>query len=137
MENSNRKVWLTIISVTVLVVAGYRLIFGSTGKPKLPDTYTAYGICLACKQEATILHQKDDPQPFLCQGCGEQAVYTWWYCNDCRYRFIPELIRTPGEPPHPTPYPTCTHCSCNSVSGWDPENPDQARGHDAKLPKWP
>lgn len=137
MDDSKRKLWLGIITVVLFAFAGYRVFFGASGKPKLPDTFTGYGVCLACGQDAIVIYKKGESAPFACEACGDQAVYLWWFCNDCGYRFIPELIRQPGEPPRPTPYPYCTHCSCNNVSGWDPEDPSQGPEGDAKLPRWP
>lgn len=137
MEDSKRKVWLTVIVVVLFAFAGYRIFFGGTRKPQIPDEFTGYGVCLACGQEAAAVFRKEEVQPFHCQACGEDAVYLWWFCNDCGYRFVPELVREPGQPPRPTPFPYCTHCACNSVSGWDPDNPAHGPENDAKLPPWP
>ena len=137
MENSKRKLWLGGLAVVLFAFAGYRVFFGASRKPVLPDTFTGYGVCLSCKQDAIVVYKKGENEPFTCQACGDEGVCLWWFCNDCGYRFIPELIREPGEPPRPTPYPVCTHCSCNAVSGWDPENPLQAPEGDANLPNWP
>jgi DNA-directed RNA polymerase subunit RPC12/RpoP len=137
MEQSKRNMLLGGVAAILLAFAGYRVFFGATGKPELPDMYTSYGICLACGQEATVVHSKDQREPFHCEACGHDAVYSWWFCDDCRYRFIPELIRRPGEPPRPTPFPVCTHCNCKGVAGWDPENPNMVPEGQAKLPEWP
>jgi hypothetical protein len=137
MDGSKRNMWLIVVAVVLFAFAGYRVFFGASSKLDLPDTFTGYGVCLACREEAIVIYKRGVRGPFRCEACGEQAVYLWWFCNDCGYRFIPELIRKPGEPPRPTPYPYCTHCSCNSISGWDPEDPSQFPEGDARLPQWP
>jgi DNA-directed RNA polymerase subunit RPC12/RpoP len=137
MQQSKRNLWLGGIAVVLLAFAAYRVFSGTSGKPDLPDRYTGYGVCLACGQDLTVVYEKDQAQPLRCDACGEEAVYLWWFCNDCRYRFIPELIREPGQPPRPTPYPVCTHCNCTAVAGWNPDNPNMVPEGQARLPRWP
>ena len=138
MEQSNKKVWLSVVAVVVLGFAGYRLFFRSTEAYSYPDRFTGHGVCLACGQESTIEYPAMSQPPYECQGCGEKTVYLWWFCDDCRYRFIPDLVPgKPGEPPKPNPYPVCTHCRCMHITSWDPDNPYQAPEGDAPLPKWP
>ncbi len=138
MDQQKRNVAIAVVAVVIIAFAGYRVLTArSGGAMKFPDEFTAAGICLNCKQETTITFHPGEKPPYHCEGCGEDAVYPWWFCNDCKYRFIPELIRKPGQPPRPTPYPVCTHCGCADVSGWDPDNPYQVPQGDAPLPKWP
>ena len=136
MEQSKRNVWLGAIALVLLGYAGYRVFFGSTGAYDVPPEYLVHAVCLSCGEECTVVVQRDDEgAPYTCQACGENAVYLWWYCHECKYRFVPRLVNRPGEPPRPEPFPTCTHCNCQSVSDYDPEHQD-IEGT-AKLPKWP
>ena len=137
MEQSKRNAWLGVIAAAVLAFAGYRVFFKSDKAFSYPDEFTATGVCLHCGQTVTFSFAAGAKPPYHCEGCGEDAVYPWWYCEDCHYRFVPEMIREPGQPPRPNPYPTCTHCGCPNVSGWDSENPYQVPDGDAKLPPWP
>jgi predicted RNA-binding Zn-ribbon protein involved in translation (DUF1610 family) len=137
MQGSKRNLWLGIIAAVVLAFAGYRLLFGGSKKVVIPDEFAGSGVCLACGEEALVVFKRGQSQPFRCEACGQEAVYLWWFCNDCGYRFIPELIREPGKLPYPTPYPVCTHCNCNNITGWDADNPNMAPEGDAPLPEWP
>ena len=137
MEKSARKTWMGVIAVVVLALAGYRTFFASGAKVDLPDTYRCYGVCLHCGEEAVGDYKTGDPPPYVCQACGERTVLPWWFCYDCGYRFIPQLVASDDGLPHPTPYPFCTHCGCRSVTAWDADDPGLAPEGDAKLPKWP
>jgi len=137
MEQSKRNFWLGVVAVVLFAFAGYRVFFGGAKKVQLPDTYAGSGVCLACNEENLVVYKAKQSQPFQCEACGEQAVYLWWFCNECGYRFVPELVREPGRLPYPTPYPVCTHCNCSGITGWDRDNPNMAPKGDAKLPKWP
>ncbi len=137
MNPKQRNALLAAVAVVLLAVAGFRMLRSSGNAIENIRTYTGYGVCLACKQESVVSYGVNESQPLRCEACGEQAFYLWWYCNECKYRFIPDLVRKPGQPPRPNPYPRCTHCGCADVSGWDPENPYQTPAGDAELPDWP
>jgi hypothetical protein len=137
MAQSKRNTWLGIIAAILIAFAGYRLFFGASQRVDLPDTFTGHGVCLACEEESLIVYQKGEREPFPCEACGQRSVYAWWFCDDCRHRFVPELVRQPDEPPRPTPFPYCTRCGCRGVAGWEPDNPYMAPEGDAELPKWP
>ena len=138
MSKNQRNVVLGVLAVAAIAYAGYRIMRG--GKAQSLQTvrnFTGYGVCLNCKQEAIVTFGANELPPYHCEACGEDAFYLWWYCRECKYRFIPDLIRKPGQPPRPNPYPRCTHCGCSDVCGWDPDNPYQVPQGDAPLPKWP
>lgn len=137
MEQSKKKVWLSVIAIALLCFAGYRMFIQPSDVVAYPDEFTGQGVCLNCQQEVTFSYKAMTKPPYVCQGCGEQAVYLWWYCDDCSHRFVPNLVRKEGEPPRPNPYPYCTHCRCMNITAWDPENPYQSPMGDAKLPEWP
>jgi len=125
-----KQVGLAILAVGLLGFAGWRF-FGAKGEIKLPDKFRAPGICIACNTETTIEYPAKTVPPYKCPSCDQETFYTWWYCPECQHRFIPEL--TKETPRRPVRFPQCTHCSCKSVSGWDPQSMP-TRG-DAKLPK--
>ncbi len=137
MTTSQRNGLLVGSAVVALAVAAVLFARGRTAG-QLPSQYTTRGICLACQKESESRHALTDIPPFVCPHCGKAAVYPWYYCYDCKKRFVPDLVRM--EPGRPLRVPTWTSCPCPNcrsaqVTQWDPSFQGQAAG-DAPLPKW-
>ncbi|MFN0135819.1 MAG: hypothetical protein ACKVS9_06840 [Phycisphaerae bacterium] len=129
---NSKAVGLSILAIVVFGLAGWRILAGS-GELKMSKTFTAQGICLSCKTEGTVEYAAKTVPPYKCASCDAESFYSFWYCMDCQYRFVPDLMK--DAPRRPVPYPVCLHCNCKTVSAWIPELMPQ-RG-DAKLPKYP
>lgn len=127
---------LITIAVIAVGVAVYRFTSAKPTSFRPPDTIGVDGVCLNCKQEVHVDVPAREPTPWVCPACGERAVYTWMYCGECQYRFVPNLI--PGAEGYPVPpqVKTCTHCGCQKVGAYDPDSTIQSPVGDAKLPKW-
>lgn len=137
MDNTKRNVALISVAVVLIGFAAYRIVYSRSTPPPLPTKVNAIGVCLACQEQVEFTRNMTDMPPFHCPACGADAVYAWMYCYDCNRRFIPEMQNVPGQPPRPVPFPACTHCGCQNVSGYDTEDPTQAPIADAELPPWP
>lgn len=136
--NSATKNWaLGALAILLFGFAGYRMFAGGGKKFQAPQTVVSYGVCLACKQDAEIIHPLNEAQPYKCPSCDEQAVYEWLYCNECHRRFVPDLAKDENGVPRPVPFASCRHCQCTNVAGYHPKHPMQSPVGDAPLPKWP
>lgn len=138
MNESKRNTVFIIVSLLLIGFAGYRLMTANKAAAIVPKEFVGEGVCLACKQEVTLKYDSGELPPFECPACGEKAAYLWMYCNECRHRFIPELVRlTPDAPPRPKPYFDCPNCGCTSYTNYRPDDEMQHVAGDAQLPHWP
>lgn len=108
------------------------------GDEGLPNEYWIDGVCLACKQDAAASFTSSEQEPLECPHCGEQAVYSWWICLDCKRKFVPRLVRSgEGGPPRRAAIPVCVECKSIKTAGYIKEFPDHEPSGVARLPKWP
>lgn len=129
-----KNVWLGVAGVLALGLAGWR--FFSTDKQfKMATEFKTNGVCLVCKADNEAVFRKGENEPLKCPSCSEQAFYSWWYCNECHYRFVPDLLKDGTNTPKPNPFAKCAHCNCPSVAKFDPEF--HTVKNSAPLPKWP
>lgn len=135
--DSNKK---NLILGAIIVLAGgfavFRLIGGSS-KPDFPHEYTIQGVCLNCKAESPLTQQIRERPPFVCAKCGVKGVVPWYYCPNCKKRFVPTpekgadgVIRMPIVP-------TCPGCHKTNGGAFDPSDPEQKPTGDLPLPALP
>lgn len=129
-----KNIWLGVVAVVALSLAGWRF-FSSQSGFKLASEFRTNGVCLVCKAENEAMFRKGENEPLKCPACGERAFYSLWYCNECHYKFVPDFLKDGTATPKPNPFAKCGHCNCPSVAKFDPEfqNPRSAMA----LPKWP
>lgn len=137
MDERQRRtlfVALALLLVAALVV----LVFWRSTPRAIPSTLATHGVCLSCKKSGVQKHAVNQIFPIKCESCGAEAFYGWYFCFDCRHRFVPELVKRPGEPPR---YPitiSCPKCKNTNVCGIVPQDERQANpAGDLPLPKWP
>ena len=139
MSYQRRNLVLSIVAVVCLVAA--LVVFLRTrgrGGNVFADEYMSPCVCLACQLECEIHHGPQDLVPFKCPNpdCGQVAAYPWYFCYDCKKRFVPQpLMREPGGPLRPPENIRCTACGSGNVTQWGPWIEEQPVG-DAPLPKW-
>lgn len=136
--STRRSLVLGATAVVLLALAAY-LYFSraDAGSAALPDEYTVHAVCLACRQEARISAPIRQSPPLVCPHCGERAAYSWFYCERCRKRVIPNLQPAPdGGPPKIPMIATCRLCG-SPVGTYIPESPEHQPIGDAPLPEWP
>jgi DNA-directed RNA polymerase subunit RPC12/RpoP len=129
-----KNVWLGVVGVIALGLAGWRFFSGDK-EFKLASEFRTYGVCLVCKAENEALFHKGENEPLKCPSCGERAFYSWWYCNECHYKFVPDFLKDGTSTPKPNPFAKCAHCNCQSVAKFDPEF--HTPRNSVALPKWP
>ena len=136
MNRTPKNIALVGVAVVALGVAAY-LVFARDGQTRLPSTYMTHGICLSCKKEGVVHHDKTATNPFKCPDCGRLAFYPWYFCSDCSQRSVPDLVRAdPAGPWRVRGFPVCRACRSNHIGAWLPNLPDQKPAADAPLPEW-
>lgn len=136
MSKGQRNLLLGGIAVAAIAVA-ILLFARGRGSSALPKEYTIWGVCLACQEEAETTQPLADYAPFECPHCSQHAVYNWFYCYDCKKRFVPDLGRP--DPGGPLRLPTglrCRACRSDYVGQYDPQLPTQDPVGTAPLPDW-
>lgn len=138
MSGQTRNLLLGGLAVTITGAAGYFFFSnrGSSGAVSA-TTYEFRGACLACKQPVQTTQHFDENFPLKCPKCGQAAVYPWYYCYQCKKRFVPELDRSGSGPPRVPMGPRCTACGSDNVGLWVEKMTTQQPTGDATLPKWP
>jgi DNA-directed RNA polymerase subunit RPC12/RpoP len=138
MRVSNRD--LVLGGLAVLLIAAAAVLYATwagSAKAQLPRSATTLGVCLACKQECAVSHGTAEVAPFECPNCAERAVYPWYFCLDCKKRFVPALVSGPeDEYPRVQPFASCPACGSPRVRGYLSAMEPQVAG-DAPLPPWP
>ncbi len=137
MAKSQRQLLFVVIIIVGFGGAAYGL-FGRKAGPSSAKQFTETGICLSCKTEAQVTYPRAEAAPHRCPKCGGQAFYPYYFCFDCKKRFVPALVqRQSGEPLRLPLGMACTSCGSASVSPFLPNQPDYESVGDAPLPKWP
>jgi DNA-directed RNA polymerase subunit RPC12/RpoP len=132
-----RQLVFGLIIVIGFGAAAYSL-FGRRSGPTIAREFTETGICLSCKTEGEVTYPRGEVAPHRCPKCGAQAFYPYYFCFDCKKRFVPALVqRQPGEPLRLPLGIACTSCGSSNVSPFLPNEPDYEPVGDAPLPKWP
>ena len=129
-----KNIWLAVVAAIVLGIAAWRY-FGGPKEFKIATEFRTQGVCLACKAETEASYKRGESEPLSCPTCKERAFYSWWYCNECHYKFVPDLMKDGTNAPKPNPFAKCPHCNCPSVAKFDPEF--QSPKNTVPLPKWP
>ncbi len=136
MDKTTKNLILGTVALLGFAYAGYAFFSGNKNVARaLPEEYNAHGVCLNCKAESGYVAKLGASAPFKCSSCSEEALYPWMICTECQTRYVPNLLKVPGQPSRPNPFSVCPKCSCTTVAGWDPEFMTPAG--DAPLPEWP
>jgi len=137
MAQGQRNLLFGGLAIVVLVLAGVFFVRGQKTTSEVPDTYSIYGVCLACKAEGQTSFAHDERAPHRCDACDEMAVYPWYYCLDCQKRFVPNLYRRDPDGPLRVPRgATCTGCGSSNVTQYI-EGMYKPVGDVTPLPAWP
>ncbi len=139
MSNAKKNLMLGGGAVVLLAAAGVLLLTrGGTGaQAKYPTGYVVHGVDLETKAELTINATNKQGAPFVNPATGKRTVYPWFFCEECRVRFVPELVARPDGPPKLPMIPACPKCG-KSGTPWAPEFEEQAEpAGDAPLPTMP
>lgn len=137
--SEKKNILLGCGAVLVLLVAGAMYFRTSSGALPTISKFRAAAVALDTKQELTVSFKPDEPPPWVNPATGKRTVYPWWYCLDCKYRFVPPLVPNPnGGPPSSAGRSNCPHCGSANTTGWRPEElePEKPAG-DAPLPTLP
>ena len=139
MSGGVRPLLWGILVVLVLAAGGYAFFARGKSAPNIGSRFTEAGVCLACKDDAQVTYPREEPAPHRCPKCGQQAFYPWYYCFDCKKRFVPALTtRDAGGPPRVPLSVACPMCFGTSVSPYLANQPGyELSGPDGPLPKWP
>ncbi len=137
--SARRNVILVVAAVALLGAAVLVYALRTREDLSLPSSYAVYCACLETKQEVAITAKLTDPLPFANPTTGRRTVYPWWFCNDCRYRFVPAPVPdSHGGPPKPPMMATCPHCGSSSTGSWAKGLPDMDNpAGDCPLPPMP
>ncbi len=103
------------------------------------DRLVVHGVCLACREEGAAAAPWGEQAPYACPKCQVKGVYPWWYCQECRRRFVPALVeRDAGEPLRLPAVVACTGCQSAYVSPYLPEHAQlEPPVGDVPPPAWP
>jgi hypothetical protein len=133
-----KQLALGLVALGAFGVAAY-LVFGrSNARVEIGEKFSEAGVCLSCKAEGQVSYPREEPAPHRCPKCSEHAFYPYYFCNDCKYRFVPALVAGPaGTPPHMPLGVACTHCQSGSAGPWFADQPGYEPAGTMPLPKWP
>lgn len=137
MTTSQKKnLILGLIAAAAGAFAIYRLsTFESSAK--LPSDYTVQGVCLACKAEAGLTQSVRERPPFECSSCKSKSVFPWFYCPQCKKRFVPPPEkRRDGSIGLPI-VPSCPSCKATNAGNFDVLDPEQEGAPAMPVPSMP
>lgn len=129
----------SVLIVFAAAAGGFALwrLLGTQSAPEYPTHYNMQGVCLACKAKVGANPKIVDRPPYVCEKCGKQAVYPWYFCPKCKHRFVPALEKRGEGPPVLPMIPTCPKCRGNGGSPWIEADPEQQTDVEYPLPAWP
>jgi hypothetical protein len=139
MGKGKKNLLLGGAAVVLLGAAGVSLVTRTgSARAKFPTGYVVQGVDLETKTDVTIHATNKETAPFVNPATGKRTVYPWFFCEECKWRFVPALVpsRTGGPPKLPM-IPACPKCG-RSGTPWSPDFPEQAETTgDAPLPAMP
>jgi hypothetical protein len=139
MSAGKKNLVLGVGAVVILAAAGVVLLTRGGGpQAKYPTGYVVQGVDLETKADVTIHASNKETAPFVNPATGKRTVYPWFFCEECKWRFVPALepSRTGGPPKLPM-IPACPKCG-KPGTPWSPDFPEQAEpAGDAPLPALP
>jgi hypothetical protein len=126
-------------AVVMLAIAAYLFATHRSSEAQYPSHYTVQTVCLATGEEFPVTSKVTEREPYANPKTGRRTLFPWYFCYNCKYRFVPTPIPSAGgEPPRLPMVPTCPHCGNQGGSSWDPSDPAQAHpAGTAPLPKVP
>jgi hypothetical protein len=126
---------LGVVAVATLI---FLLVVRRGAAPTIAADFTVFGKCLACEYAGDVNYPRNERAPYACPQCQEHAVYPLYFCNDCKLRFIPELVRSQvGEPPRLPREIRCPSCDSTNWMSCDPRLMTEEPAGDAPWPRWP
>lgn len=138
MGDSTKKVLLGGAAVLIFAAAVVLYVVRRPGGADLPTKYNYWGVCLETKEDISGEAPAGTTEPYANPKTGRPTVYSWWYCNNCQWRFVPELAKDSNGIPRAPMAPRCPHCGGVSCGKWFPADPEQAEPKGkAPLPKIP
>ena len=123
----------------MLAIAVYFFSTRASPEAQYPAEYTSRVVCLETHEESKVTSKMTERAPFVNPKTGRRTLYPWYFCYNCKYRFVPTPIPSAdGEAPGLPIAPTCPHCGSSHAASWVPSDPDQANPvGTAELPKVP
>lgn len=129
---------LGVVSFGLLGLAAALYLARAQAEAEFESTYTMDGICLKCGEEVVASYDAGNRAVGWCPNCQTQTVYSWLLCEDCKKRFIPNLVASrDGGPPVPPIVPICTGCGSNNTGAWLADFPGMESVGDVPPPKLP
>jgi hypothetical protein len=134
-----KNIGLAAVAIVLLGVAGVSFFArgGCKSGAELPSVRRLHCVDLKTGGEYTIEAPMDRVAPFANPSTGELTLYPWYFCNDCKYRFVPAPVPSPNGPPKLPAIPSCPHCGSSNCGTWVPEIYESEKVADAELPKLP
>ncbi len=136
MPSSRSKMVLGSIAVLALAIAAYVTLSSGEELAAPGETLRVTGVCLACQAAVDQQYPRRAHTPYHCDACGEDAVYPWLFCHDCKKRVVPRLADDRDGVPRIPLNPTCPACGGPSLMQWLSEEPMHEAVEDAPLPAW-
>jgi hypothetical protein len=134
-----KNLLLGAAAVVMLALAVYIYRTRPPADAQYPTECTVSTVCLETKEEVSVTSKMTERAPFVNPKTGRRTLYPWYFCNNCKFRFVPTPIpSSDGEAPRLPIAPTCPHCGAQSACSWDQSSPSQAKpAGTAELPKVP
>jgi hypothetical protein len=142
-----KNLLLVAVAVVCLVTAAIIHFYPWKMAAKHPDRIRIHGVCLETKRDVVVTAPIGESAPYLNPQTGKRTVYGWYFCGDCRHRFVPGRRPTTAPAPstlpvatalRPAGIPVCPLCGGANCGAWNPDDPDQAHpAGDAPLPAKP
>jgi hypothetical protein len=138
MNDHPKRKFVLLGLAAVILAAAVVLYIVRMPRPELEigTSYTVLGVCLETKKEFEVEASFREVAPFKNPETGRATVYTWWFCNQCKYRFVPA---PQAAPPHRLPIAaSCPHCQSGNTCSWGKGMPEMdAPAGDCPLPPMP
>lgn len=126
---------LAVVAIVAVIMLMVRR--GSTG-PQIGTSAACYGKCLACTFEGEVKYPGDEFAPHTCPQCDKAGVYSLYYCEACKLRFVPTLVRLePGGPLRVPDRVQCPVCGSPNWALYLPKLMSEGPKGDAPWPEWP
>lgn len=143
--SGTKNVVLGVVAVVIFGVAAFLYFYPWETAPELPKQFTVHGVCLDTQKEFTVTVPLGEAAPYPNPETGRRTVYPWYFCLECRHRFVslPPSATAPAAVPTTGPQRmpgmvVCPLCSSAATGAWQPLDPDEAKpAGDAPLPPLP
>lgn len=131
-----RNLVLGGIAAACIAIAAWRF-FQERNAGALPSEYTVKAVCMTCRAEVECTQTLRTRPPLPCPKCSAKTAVPWFYCPDCKKRYVPRFVKGEDGVVRMPIVPACSGCGSARGQPYEPNDPEHKPTGDVPPPALP